>query len=218
MRDQARAIIVATESLGSLLIIIFLAALATSSTVIYIQFAARITGSVASTGYVQTIATMTTLVVFALSTLLSGRASDDTASCQKPSSRNGLILTGGLAVCAVGMFVMGFGQSIVTLIIGWWACLEALEGQKDLTWFLGLMIKAAGSCYAGAQMGLVAAKSGEEASATKLFAATALASQIAGISGSFLFTKLYGFGLGMHNSLGNALPYVVASVSNTRTR
>lgn len=75
------------------------------------------------------------------------------------------------------------------------------------------MIKAVGSCYSGAQLGLVASLSGQGVSATKLFAASALVIQIAGISGSFLFTKLYGLGLGMHSSLGSALPYIVASVS-----
>lgn len=75
------------------------------------------------------------------------------------------------------------------------------------------MLRSTGSCYAGAQSGLVAALSGDGVSATKLFAATSLASQVAGISGSFLFTKLYELGLGMHNDFGNALPYVVASVS-----
>lgn len=76
------------------------------------------------------------------------------------------------------------------------------------------MMRSAGSCYGGALSGLVASLSGEGASATKLFAATSLASQVAGISGSFLFTKLYGLGLGMHSRLGSALPYVVASVSS----
>lgn len=112
------AILAATESLGGLLVIIFLASTATSSSVIFIQFAAKIAGSVANTGYVQTIATMTTLVVFTLSTVLSGRASGRGASFQKSSSRNGWILTVGLAVSAVGMLTIGLSQRVVPLILG----------------------------------------------------------------------------------------------------
>lgn len=79
---------------------------------------------------------------------------------------------------------------------------------------IGLMVKSIGSCYGGALQGTVASLTGGEgASATEIFAATSLAGQVAGITGTFIFTKLYAVGLEMRSTFGNALPFVVASVS-----
>lgn len=192
--DQGRAILAATQRLGSLLVVIFTTTLASSSNVLLIQFAARILGSVANTGYVQTMATLTTLGVFVTSAFLSGRESAR-AGAETGLSSNTWTLLFGLAVCTVGELCIGLSQTVVPLVTS-------------------LMIKSIGSCYGGALQGTVASLTGEGASATKIFAATSLAGQVAGITGTFMFTKLYGIGLGMRSDFGKALPFVVASVSN----
>lgn len=115
--EKARAISAATQRLGSLLAVIFTVTLAASSNVLFIQFAARILGSVASTGYVQTMATLTTLGVSITSAFLSGRDPAG-AGAEKVASRNRWVLRFGLAVCTVGEVVIGLSQSVGPLVIG----------------------------------------------------------------------------------------------------